>query len=129
MTSSGFPISTHKSVLYEFTEKEDIQRPFFQTVKEGPCHAPRFQSTVLVANASFTSQTTFPHRKAAEEDASKVALEGLLAKYSEQDISTVSSEHLHASYAQHNVSRVGDDGFSFILEVWFYVIFNKFFSR
>lgn len=67
----------YKSRLLEFAQKSAIPYPEYHTVNEGHQHAPLFRSSVSVDGKTFTSQGTFVHRKAAEHDAAKLALESL----------------------------------------------------
>ncbi|XP_004490868.1 uncharacterized protein [Cicer arietinum] len=84
------PTPMHKNRLQEFTQRSGMSFPVFETVNEGQSHAPQFRSTVWVDGMSFTSQLTFFHRKAAEQDASKLALECLTRKIKEEVYSFVS---------------------------------------
>nr|KYP73042.1 Ribonuclease 3 [Cajanus cajan] len=71
----------YKNRLQEFAQKASIGVPVYQTVfVEGQPHAPKFHSTVWVGGMSFTSSFTFPSRKAAEQEAAKVALDTLLQR-------------------------------------------------
>ncbi|XP_061370239.1 double-stranded RNA-binding protein 4-like isoform X2 [Gastrolobium bilobum] len=64
----------YKNRLQEFTQRANLALPSYHTVNEGADHAPNFRSTVWVDGVSYTSQITFSHRKAAEQDAARVAL-------------------------------------------------------
>ncbi|XP_037496242.1 double-stranded RNA-binding protein 4 isoform X2 [Jatropha curcas] len=70
----------HKNRLQEYTQKSSLQLPIYQTVNEGHQHAPRFRSTVIVDGEQYTSPNTFAHRKGAEQDAARVAMECILKK-------------------------------------------------
>ncbi|KAE9591291.1 hypothetical protein Lal_00038494 [Lupinus albus] len=67
----------YKNRLQEFTQKSSIPLPMYQTVNEGTQHVPRFRSTVWVDGKSYTNQVSFLNRKAAEQDAARLALESL----------------------------------------------------
>ena len=54
--------------------------PLYTNVNEGQVHAPKFRSTVLVDGGSYVSLNTFSVRKAAEQDAARVALECITKK-------------------------------------------------
>ncbi|XP_059642710.1 double-stranded RNA-binding protein 1-like isoform X2 [Cornus florida] len=72
--------SRYKNRLQEYTQKSAIQLPVYQTNNEGSQHYPRFRSTVKVDGSSYTSPSTFSHRKAAEQDVARVALEVISKK-------------------------------------------------
>ena len=56
----------------------------YQTFNEGSLHPPKFRSTVLVDGISYTSVNTFSHRKAAEQDVAKCALECISKKLKDE---------------------------------------------
>ncbi|KAF1891034.1 hypothetical protein Lal_00001170 [Lupinus albus] len=68
----------YKNQLQEFTQKSRIELPTYQTVNEGTRHVPMFRSTLWVSGKCYTNQVTFVNRKAAEQDAAKLALKSLL---------------------------------------------------
>ncbi|RDX94786.1 Double-stranded RNA-binding protein 4, partial [Mucuna pruriens] len=70
--------------------RSSIAPPEYKTVNEGLPHAPKFRSTVYVGGMSYTSQSTFPQRKASEQDASRLALESLLQRGTDEGPSLVS---------------------------------------
>ncbi|XP_021296460.1 double-stranded RNA-binding protein 4-like isoform X2 [Herrania umbratica] len=74
----------HKNRLQEHTQRSSIPLPVYQTTNEGSLHAPRFRSTVVVDGTSYSSPDTFSHRKAAEQDAAKVALECITKKIKDE---------------------------------------------
>ncbi|XP_031259778.1 double-stranded RNA-binding protein 1-like isoform X2 [Pistacia vera] len=75
----------HKNRLQEYAQRSGIQLPVYQTVSEGGySHAPQFRSTVFVDGETYTSPNTFSHRKAAEQDAAKFALENIVKKVKDQ---------------------------------------------
>ena len=74
----------HKNRLQEFCQRSSIPLPVYQTFNEGSLHAPRFKSTVLVDGISYVSVDTFSHRKAAEQDVAKYALECISKKLKDE---------------------------------------------
>ncbi|KAK9991585.1 hypothetical protein SO802_026570, partial [Lithocarpus litseifolius] len=66
---------TYKSRLHEYTLQWAIQRPIYGTSNEGTPHAPKFRSMVEVDGGSYTSPNAFSHRKKAEQDISKLAIQ------------------------------------------------------
>ncbi|KAL5743429.1 hypothetical protein ACOSQ2_026545 [Xanthoceras sorbifolium] len=70
----------HKNRLQEYTQRSLIALPVYQTINEGFQHAPKFRSTVMVDGETYTSSNTFSHRKAAEQDVAKLALECISKK-------------------------------------------------
>lgn len=70
----------HKSRLQQYTQRSGIPLPIYHTVNEGFSHLPRFRSTVEVEESSYTSSNTFLHRKEAEQDVAKIALECISKK-------------------------------------------------
>ncbi|XP_040996346.1 uncharacterized protein LOC121242543 isoform X1 [Juglans microcarpa x Juglans regia] len=80
-TSSGIPEQLmHKNRLQEYAQRSAISLPLYCTTNEGSQHAPQFRSTVTVDGEIYTSPNTFSHRKAAEQDVAKLALENILQK-------------------------------------------------
>ncbi|MED6121521.1 hypothetical protein PIB30_030950 [Stylosanthes scabra] len=81
--SSAPPLPQHlmyKNRLQEFAQRSNMPLPVYQTTSEGSSHAPRFWATVWVNGTSYTSQMPFSQRKAAEQNAAKIALENLHEK-------------------------------------------------
>ncbi|KAK9272942.1 hypothetical protein L1049_003321 [Liquidambar formosana] len=74
----------HKNRLQEYTQRASIPLPIYQTINEGYQHAPQFRSSVLVDGAAYTSPNTFSHRKAAEQDVAKLALECISKKIKDE---------------------------------------------
>ncbi|XP_044468195.1 double-stranded RNA-binding protein 1-like isoform X2 [Mangifera indica] len=75
----------HKNRLQEYAQRSGIQLPVYQTINVGGCpHAPQFHSTVFVDGEAYSSPNTFAHRKAAEQDAAKFALENIVKKVKDQ---------------------------------------------
>lgn len=73
-----------KNRLQEYTHKSGILLPVYQTVNEGLQHLPMFRSTVIVDGESYTSPNSFSHRKMAEQDAARIALESLSKKIKDE---------------------------------------------
>ncbi|KAL4613866.1 hypothetical protein ACB092_07G012600 [Castanea dentata] len=69
------PPLMYKNHLQDYTQRSAIPQPIYQTMSEGPFNAIRFRSTVEVGGATYTSPNTFLHKKAAEQDVAKIALE------------------------------------------------------
>ncbi|KAL2896011.1 Double-stranded RNA-binding protein 3 [Bienertia sinuspersici] len=68
----------YKNRLQEFAQRASIPFPIYYTVNEkGPQHFPQFRSTVEVDGDKYACLNTFSSRKAAEQDAAKIALEGI----------------------------------------------------
>ncbi|KAG2666911.1 hypothetical protein I3843_15G084300 [Carya illinoinensis] len=74
----------HKNRLQEYAQRSAISLPLYCTVNEGSQHAPQFRSTVTVDGETYTSPNTFSHRKAAEQDVAKLALENILQKIKDE---------------------------------------------
>ncbi|GMP27495.1 hypothetical protein CsSME_00003458 [Camellia sinensis var. sinensis] len=84
-SNSNLPeLLMYKNRLQEYTQKSSIPLPVYQTINEGVQHEPRFRSTVWVDGASYTSHHVFLHRKAAEQDVARVALDGITQKIKEE---------------------------------------------
>ncbi|XP_016190138.1 double-stranded RNA-binding protein 4 isoform X3 [Arachis ipaensis] len=83
VSPSSSPLPQHlryKNRLQEFAQRSNMPLPGYQTTNEGTPHAPKFRATVWVDGISYTSQMTFSQRKAAEQDAARLALESLNEK-------------------------------------------------
>ncbi|XP_047152929.1 double-stranded RNA-binding protein 4-like [Vigna umbellata] len=80
----------YKNRLQEFTSRSGNEIPVYQTINEGVQHIPKFRSTVRVAGIDYTSKSTFPQKKAAEQDVARLALEAILEKTREEGPSLVS---------------------------------------
>ncbi|KAK8491302.1 hypothetical protein V6N13_127918 [Hibiscus sabdariffa] len=65
----------HKNRLQEYAQKSGLDLPVYESSSEGFPHAPRFRATVRVNQTTYTSPQTFPHRKQAEQNVAKVALQ------------------------------------------------------
>ncbi|KAK9271606.1 hypothetical protein L1049_001968 [Liquidambar formosana] len=74
----------HKNRLQEYTQRASIPLPIYQTINEGYQHAPQFRSSVLVDGAAYASPNTFSHRKAAEQNVAKLALECISKKIKDE---------------------------------------------
>ncbi|KAG4953400.1 hypothetical protein AAZX31_14G067800 [Glycine max] len=83
------PHLMYKNRLQEFTSKSGINFPVYQTINEGQDHSPKFRSTVWVADMGYTSQSTFSHKKAAEQEAARLALESILKRTRDEGLSLV----------------------------------------
>lgn len=70
----------HKSRLQHYAQKSGVALPKYRTINEGFAHLPKFRSTVTVNGSSYTSLNTFLHRKAAEQDVARLALEDISKK-------------------------------------------------
>ncbi|KAL5759426.1 hypothetical protein ACOSP7_017949 [Xanthoceras sorbifolium] len=75
----------HKNRLQEYTRRSLTALPLYQTINEGFQHAPEFRSTVMVDGETYTSSNTCSHRKAAEQDVAKLALECILKKIKNEE--------------------------------------------
>nr|XP_010924844.1 double-stranded RNA-binding protein 1 isoform X1 [Elaeis guineensis] len=82
----------HKNRLQEYAQRSSIPLPIYQTVNEGHPHAPQFRSTVLIDGVTFISSRTFPHRKEAEQDVAKLALEGISRKIKDEGIPLIHAD-------------------------------------
>ncbi|XP_052205005.1 uncharacterized protein LOC127809888 isoform X2 [Diospyros lotus] len=74
----------YKNRLQEYTQRSVLPFPSYDTVNEGSQHAPMFRSTVLVDGAYYTSPNAFRHRRAAEQDAARVALDAIMQKIKDE---------------------------------------------
>ncbi|XP_077244018.1 uncharacterized protein LOC143884375 [Tasmannia lanceolata] len=74
----------HKNRLQEYAQRSAIPLPIYHTFNEGSPHAPRFRSTVIIDGATYTSSHTFQHRKAAEQDVAKFALDNISRKIKDE---------------------------------------------
>ncbi|WJX58707.1 hypothetical protein P8452_44133 [Trifolium repens] len=72
--------NSFKSSLIEFALKSKMKVPEFHSRNEGQSHAPKFRSSVMVDGLVFTTEQTFSHRKVADEEVSRSALEWLINK-------------------------------------------------
>ncbi|XVE78235.1 hypothetical protein DITRI_Ditri13aG0128200 [Diplodiscus trichospermus] len=70
----------YKNRLQEFTQRSSIPLPVYQTSNEGPSHAPKFRSKVIVDGSCYVSGETRAYRKEAEEDVARHALECIAKK-------------------------------------------------
>ncbi|CAI9113652.1 OLC1v1014291C1 [Oldenlandia corymbosa var. corymbosa] len=67
----------YKNRLQELVQKAGLSLPVYQSVNEGFDHAPKFRASVLVGETKYTSNSTFPDQKAADQDVAKLALESV----------------------------------------------------
>lgn len=66
-----------KNRLQEFAQRVSIPLPVYQTVSvNGTSHPAQFRSFVAVDGETYTSNI-FSNKKGAEQDAAKLALEGI----------------------------------------------------
>ncbi|XVF20632.1 hypothetical protein REPUB_Repub12eG0017900 [Reevesia pubescens] len=70
-----------KNRLHEFTYRSSIPLPVYQTFNVG---SQKFRSTVVVDGICYTSGSTFPNKKAAEQDIAKYALECISKKLKDE---------------------------------------------
>ena len=79
----------HKNRLQEYTQRSGIPFPEYRTINEGAQHAPAFRSTVFVDGAYYTTPITFSNRKAAEQEAARVAWYGVKLKIKDEGYSLI----------------------------------------
>ncbi|XP_051117948.1 double-stranded RNA-binding protein 4-like [Andrographis paniculata] len=72
--------TSYKNQLQRYTLRASLGFPQYKTVGEGTPHAPQFRSMVYVDGTCYTSQQTFSTRKAAEQEAARLALIGIPEK-------------------------------------------------
>nr|GMC64000.1 double-stranded RNA-binding protein 4-like [Ipomoea batatas] len=75
----------YKLILQLHTSKSHISNPTYEVSNEGPAHARRYRATVLVCEKHYTSHTTFARRKAAENDAAKIAWDDIATKTDDEE--------------------------------------------
>ncbi|KAM1114418.1 hypothetical protein ACFX13_047976 [Malus domestica] len=76
---------THKNRLQEYAQGAGLPLPVYQTVNEGNRHAPStFRSSVLVDGVCYASSNTFASRKAAEQDAARLAMISITEKIKDE---------------------------------------------
>jgi len=68
-----------KSLLLEYTQKQRLHKPVYESLKKGPGHEPIFTASVIVKGQKYDSPPSSCSRnvKAAEHAAARVALEEL----------------------------------------------------
>lgn len=79
----------NKNRLQEYTQKASIPLPKYQTINEGSQHSPMFRSTVIVDGVSYTSPTTFSHRKTSEQDVARIAMLHVSQKIKDEEYSLI----------------------------------------
>lgn len=57
-----------------YAQRLGIELPRYEMIKEGPMHRPCFRSIVWFGNGNFITRTHFFNKKAAEEEAARLAL-------------------------------------------------------
>ncbi|KAA3455742.1 Double-stranded RNA-binding protein [Gossypium australe] len=67
----------HKNRLQEYAQKSGLDLPVYDSSSEGFPHAPRFKANVRVNQTTYTCHLTFPHRKQAEQNVAKIALQAI----------------------------------------------------
>ncbi|KAI9071524.1 hypothetical protein K1719_046503 [Acacia pycnantha] len=82
----GIPEHLYKNRLQEYAHASGMTLPSYETTNEGSAHAPKFWSTVLVGGNYYTSRNVFSVRKAAEQDAAKLAYEEIVAKIKDEGL-------------------------------------------
>ncbi|AES99332.1 double-stranded RNA-binding motif protein [Medicago truncatula] len=84
------PVPMFKNNLIQFALKSNMKHPEFFSRNEGSIQAPAYRSSVMVDGLVFTSQLTFFHRKAAEQEVARFALEYLTKKVKDEAYSIMS---------------------------------------
>ncbi|KAF3792523.1 Double-stranded RNA-binding protein 4 [Nymphaea thermarum] len=93
MATNGAPTELmFKNRLQEYAQKLGLPLPLYQTMNEGFTHAPLFRATVIVDGETYRSQHTFKHRKTAEQDVARLALESLSKKIEVEGTRMISEE-------------------------------------
>lgn len=80
----GLFAANYKNRLIEFTQRANIAMPEYQLQNKGASHAPEFRCSVLVDGLVFTVTNNFFHRRAAEQEVSRVALEYMVKKIKDE---------------------------------------------
>ena len=68
----------YKNRLQEHAQKSGLPMPLYITIGEGPPHAQKFKSSVLLNGVRFEPLETFSLKKEAEQNAARVALNEIL---------------------------------------------------
>ncbi|KAH7682699.1 Double-stranded RNA-binding domain-containing protein [Dioscorea alata] len=84
----------YKNKLQEYAQKSLIPLPIYQTINEGKQHAPKFRSFVMIDGVGFVSSSTFSSRKEAEQDAARIALEGILQKTKQEGMHLIHQDKI-----------------------------------
>lgn len=79
-------LSLYKNHLHEYTQKSKIPLPVYQTFNEGSLGMPKYRSTVMVDEVHYVSPYTFRNRRAAEQDAARIAFEFISKKTKDDGI-------------------------------------------
>ncbi|KAL8117905.1 uncharacterized protein LOC141723376 [Apium graveolens] len=85
-------VPQYKNFLQQYTQKEGLPLPVYQTSFDGELHSPQFRCTVVVNGESYVSSKVFPNRKAAEMDAARIALLNVLQQ--QEDNCSIDQEEL-----------------------------------
>uniref|UniRef100_A0A2P2PKW9 Uncharacterized protein MANES_01G116100 n=1 Tax=Rhizophora mucronata TaxID=61149 RepID=A0A2P2PKW9_RHIMU len=83
-TSTNVLEHSHKNKLQEYAQRSSLPLPIYYVINEGSPHAPKFRATVLIEGEEYTSPNTFSHRKEAEQDVAKLALERISERVREE---------------------------------------------
>ncbi|XP_019154494.1 PREDICTED: uncharacterized protein LOC109151046 [Ipomoea nil] len=83
----------HKSLLQQYAQKARLPLPEYAIVNEGYPHAPQFRGTVSVGGEKYTSPNTFAHRKAAEQDAARHAMESMPPITKKEELQLLNNIH------------------------------------
>ncbi|XP_052175516.1 uncharacterized protein LOC127790229 isoform X2 [Diospyros lotus] len=76
---------SYKSKLQNYAQRRKLTPPVYSSEREGPLHASRFKSKVMIDGKSYGSLELFPMKKDAEQAAAKVALESLDLEMVQED--------------------------------------------
>jgi dsRNA-specific ribonuclease len=79
----------YKRRLHEYCQKLGLLLPVYETVNKGGPHLPQFTTTVTVDGSKYLSPNFFRKRKAAENDAAKIAYTALPEKIKSEAIPIV----------------------------------------
>nr|GMD55498.1 double-stranded RNA-binding protein 4-like [Ipomoea batatas] len=83
----------YKSLLQQYAQKARLLLPDYAIVNEGYPHAPQFRGTVSIGGEKYTSPNTFSHRKAAEQDAARHAMESMPPITKKEELQLLNNIH------------------------------------
>ncbi|XP_031114786.1 double-stranded RNA-binding protein 4-like [Ipomoea triloba] len=83
----------YKSLLQQYAQKARLLLPDYAIVNEGYPHAPQFRGTVSIGGEKYTSPNTFAHRKAAEQDAARHAMESMPPITKKEELQLLNNIH------------------------------------